>query len=87
LSGDLQKEREFIAAFKNGTFEHPVPFWAFVGTEGINSGLRVGWRMNVEVGTTLGFDGAGMLRIGDGEETGWGINEGKVLPRLVGGVM
>jgi hypothetical protein len=43
--------------------------------------------MNVEVGTTLGLEGAGMLRIGDGDETGWGINEGKAPPRLFGGVM
>ena len=39
-----------------------------MGTDG-SSGFRTGWRMNVEVGTTLGLTGAGTLRIGEGEET------------------
>jgi hypothetical protein len=65
-------------------FEPSTLFCPLVTSEGNN--FRTGWRINVGIGIFLGLNEQAETRIGEGDETGWGIKDGRLPPRLVGGV-
>jgi hypothetical protein len=48
--------------------------------------LHGGWRIKVELGIAFALVETELFRMGDGEETGCGMNDGLVPPRLFGGV-
>eukprot|EP00914_Ancora_sagittata_P006352 GHVO01012894.1.p1 GENE.GHVO01012894.1~~GHVO01012894.1.p1 ORF type:complete len:156 (-),score=14.28 GHVO01012894.1:15-482(-) len=81
-TADLLKEKReaWFVTFESSCvgFDGTVPFAAI-------NGLRAGCRIKPATG---GFSrNTGPFRIGLGDETGCGMNDGKALPRLVGGVM
>jgi hypothetical protein len=56
-----------------------------MGLGGVKGLVRVGARMNVGACTET-FDLGGAIREGEGDDTGWGMNDGVAPPLLEGGV-